>query len=120
MKSIDELKLLKEKAKAEISIRDKDYLAKIEIAMSTCGITAGAREVLNTVLEELKVRNLTNVQVSQTGCPGLCFHEPLVTVSKQNQTKFVYGKVTPERVKKIITSHVINDQPIKEWLINLE
>lgn len=120
MKSIEELKILKEKARGDISLRDKDCLAKIEIAMSTCGITAGAREVLNTVLEELKVRNLNNVQVSQTGCPGLCFYEPLVTVIKENQNKFVYGKVTPERVKKIISSHVINDQPIKEWLINLE
>jgi len=120
MKSLEELKALKEKAKAEMSIREKDYLAKIEIAMSTCGITAGAREVLNTVLEELKIRNLNNVQVSQTGCPGLCFYEPLVTVSKPDQAKFVYGKVTPERVRKIISSHVINDQPVKEWLINLE
>ncbi|MDK2822744.1 MAG: NADP-reducing hydrogenase subunit HndB [Clostridia bacterium] len=120
MKSLEELKALKEKAKAELSIRDKEYLAKIEIAMSTCGITAGAREVLNSVLEELKVRNLTNVQISQTGCPGLCFHEPLLTIIKPNQVRFVYGKVTPERVKKIISSHVINDQPVKEWLINLE
>jgi NADP-reducing hydrogenase subunit HndB len=120
VKSLEELLVLKEKAKAELSIRDKDYLAKIEIAMSTCGITAGAREVLNAVIDELKVRNLHNVQVSQTGCPGLCFHEPLVTISKPNQAKFVYGKVTPERVKKIISSHIINDQPVKEWLINLE
>lgn len=120
MKSLDELKDLREKAKAELSIRDKDYLAKIEIAMSTCGITAGAREVLNAVLDELKIRNLHNVLVSQTGCPGLCFYEPLVTVSKPNQTKFVYGKVTPERVRKIISSHIVNDQPVKEWLINLE
>lgn len=120
MKSLEELKALKEKAKKEISTRDKEYLAKIEIAMSTCGITAGAREVLNSVLEEIKIRGLDNVQVSQTGCPGLCYNEPLVTILKPNQPKFVYGKVTPERVKKIISSHVINDQPVKEWLINLE
>lgn len=120
MKSLEELKVIREKAKAELSIRDKDYLAKIEIAMSTCGITAGAREVLNAVIDELKVRNLHDVQVSQTGCPGLCFFEPLVTISKPNKGKFVYGKVTPERVRKIISSHVINDQPIKDWLINLE
>ncbi|NLT93984.1 MAG: (2Fe-2S) ferredoxin domain-containing protein [Clostridia bacterium] len=120
MKSLDELKAIRDKAKAELSIRDKDYLAKIEVAMSTCGITAGAREVLNTILDEIKVRNLQNVHVSQVGCPGLCFYEPLVTVIKPDQTKYVYGKVTPERVRKIISSHVINDQPVKEWLINLE
>jgi NADP-reducing hydrogenase subunit HndB len=120
MKSLDELKKIRDKAKAEMSIRDKECLAKIEVAMSTCGITAGAREVLNAILEELKIRNINDVQVSQVGCPGLCFYEPLISVSKSDQTKYVYGKVTPERVKKIISSHVINDQPVKEWLINLE
>jgi NADP-reducing hydrogenase subunit HndB len=51
MKSLEELKELRDKAKSELSIRDKDYLAKIEVAMSTCGITAGARDVLNAALD---------------------------------------------------------------------
>jgi len=120
VKSLEELMELKAKAKAEMAAREDEYSAKIEVAMSTCGITAGAREVMNAVLEELKVRNLTDVKVSQVGCPGLCYHEPLVTVTKPGQKPFLYGKVTPERVKKIIHSHIINDQPIKEWIVNLE
>jgi len=88
--------------------------------MATCGITAGAREVLNTILEEIKLRGLKNIQVSQTGCPGLCYYEPLVTIIKPGNPHYVYGKVNSERIKQIIAQHVINDQPIKEWLVNLE
>ncbi|MFZ5945026.1 MAG: (2Fe-2S) ferredoxin domain-containing protein [Bacillota bacterium] len=118
MKSIDELVALKEKVKAELSVRDKNYFARIEIAMSTCGIAAGARDVLLAVLDELKIQNLNNVQVCQTVCEGNCSQEPVIKVLKNNQPKFVYGNVTPQRVKNIITAHVMEDQPIKEWLIN--
>lgn len=120
MKSFEELKALREKLKDELVNRDDKYTARIEVAMATCGITAGAREVLNTILEEIKIRDLKNIQVSQTGCPGLCYYEPLVTIIKPHNPHYVYGKVTSERVKQIITQHIINDQPIKEWLINLE
>lgn len=40
--------------------------------MGTCGIAAGAREVMKAVLDELAVRHLTDVQVQQTGCIGMC------------------------------------------------
>jgi len=120
MKSIEELKDLKEKVKTEISNREKECSARIEIAMATCGITAGAREAMNAILEEIKARNLQGVHVSQTGCPGLCYLEPLVTVIKPDETRYMYCKVTPERAKKIVAQHIVNDQPIKEWLVNLE
>lgn len=120
MKSFEDLKELREKLKGELVNRDNEYTARIEVAMATCGITAGAREVLNTILEEIKIRDLKNIQVSQTGCPGLCYYEPLVTIIKPNRPQYVYGKINTEKVKQIIAQHVINDQPIKEWLVNLE
>ena len=120
MKSLEELKKIRDDAKQDLASREGEYNARIEVAMATCGITAGARDVLNALLEEIKVRNLNNIQVSQTGCPGLCYNEPLVTVIKPDQPRFIYGKITPERVRKIVAQHVINNQPIKEWLVNLE
>jgi NADP-reducing hydrogenase subunit HndB len=120
MRSIEELKSLKAKAEKEIALREDTGKPTIIVHMGTCGIANGAREVLNTVLSELKSRNLTDIHVTQTGCPGLCHLEPLVTVSEAGKNPFVYAKVTTENVKKIILQHIINGQPVTEWLVNLE
>lgn len=120
MKSLEDLKKIKETAQIQTSLREDKGQTKITVAMSTCGITAGAREVLNGFLDEVNVRNLIDVHVTQCGCPGLCYLEPLVTLSKPGRPDFIYGKVTPERVKKIVAQHVVNDQPVAEWLVNLE
>ncbi|MGI6587992.1 MAG: (2Fe-2S) ferredoxin domain-containing protein [Peptococcia bacterium] len=120
MRSLEDLKKLKSKAEKELSLREDTGKATITVHMGTCGIANGARTVLNAALSELQARNLTDIHVTQTGCPGLCHLEPLVTVTEQGKNPFVYGKVTPENVKKIIVQHIINGQPITEWLVNLE
>lgn len=120
MRSLDELKNLKAKTEKELALREDTGKPTITVHMGTCGIANGARTVLNAVLSELKARNLTDVHVTQTGCPGLCHLEPLVTVTEKGKNPFVYGKVTPENVTKIIVQHIINGQPVTELLVNLE
>ena len=68
--------------------------------MATCGIFAGARPVLQALVEEVKTRNLQDVAVSQTGCIGTCMLEPIVEVYQPGQEKVTYIEMTPERVKK--------------------
>lgn len=120
MRSLEELKNLKAKTEKEMAQREDTGKPTITVHMGTCGIANGARTVLNAVLEELKARNMTDIHVTQTGCPGLCHLEPLVTITEQGKNPFVYKKVTPENVKKIVLQHLINGQPITEWLVNLE
>ena len=79
MRSIEDLKKIKAEMEKDMSIREESGEAKITVHMGTCGIANGARDVLNAVLEELHTRNLTNIHVTQTGCPGLCHKEPLLT-----------------------------------------
>jgi len=67
----------------------------------------------------LRTRNLINIHVTQTGCPGLCHQEPLITVTFPGKTPYIYGKVNPEKVKKLISQHIVNGQPVTEWLVNL-
>lgn len=120
MRSIDELKSIKEKIEKTMAVREDKGAPTIIVHMGTCGIANGARDVLNAVMDELKTRNMTDIHVTQTGCPGLCHKEPLVTVTIPGKNPYMYGKVTPENVRKIIIQHIINNQPIKEWLVNLE
>ena len=98
MKTIAELNAIRDKMKSEVNIRDSknlDQKIRIVVGMATCGIAAGARPVLNTLVEEVAKRNLSNVVVTQTGCIGVCRLEPIVEVHEPNKEKVTYVNVKP-------------------------
>lgn len=116
MKTLEDLKALREKLKADMKVRQNDG-TKIIIGMGTCGIAAGAREVMTAILNELAVRKLTDVQVQQTDCIGMCEKEVLVDVVRPSEPRITYGKVKPEDVKKIIAEHVVNGRIVEEMVV---
>lgn len=120
MRSVDELKALKDKTLKEMSAKVDNKITTIVVHMGTCGIANGAKDVLAAVNEEIKSKNLKNVVVTQTGCPGMCYAEPLVTVEVPGKKPFFYGKVKPEDAKKIVSEHLINNKSVNELLLNLE
>ena len=116
MKSLEDLKALREKLQSDIRVRENDG-TKIIIGMGTCGIAAGAREIMAAVLDELAVRKLKNVQVQQTGCIGMCEKEGLVDVVRPGEPRITYGNVKPVDVKRIIADHVINGRIIEDLVV---
>ena len=117
MKSLDELEKIRQRALEETRVRQSGQKTQIVVGMGTCGIAAGARETMAAILAELGKRKLTDVMVTQTGCIGLCDREPLVDVIKPGRGKVTYANVDPERARRIIAQHVINDQVIGEWVV---
>lgn len=119
MKSLEELKAIREKAKAQMNVREEnnDGNIRVVVGMATCGIAAGARPVLNAFVDEIAKRNLKNVFVAQTGCIGLCQFEPIVEVMVPGQEKVTYCKMTPEKAVKVVTDHLVNGKPIAEYTI---
>ena len=120
MKSLAELEELRKKAQEELRVREGEQVTKIVVGMGTCGIAAGARDVMAAVLDELRKRGLTGVSVVQTGCVGLCEKEPLVEVVVSGQGKVTYGRVTPDHARRIVTQHVINGNVIGEWVVSAQ
>ena len=116
MKSFADLHALRDKLKADIKLR-KNSGTKIIVGMGTCGIAAGAREVMKAILEELSKRHLIDVQVQQTGCIGMCEKEVLVDVVRPGEARITYGKVKPEDVPKIIADHVVNGRIVEELVV---
>ena len=116
MKSVEELRKLREQLKAGTAVR-KEAGTKIIIGMGTCGIAAGAREAMNAILEEIAKRNIQDVQISQTGCIGMCVHEPLVDVVRPGEPRVTYGNVTPDIARKIVSQHVVNGQIVENAVI---
>ena len=116
MKSLADLHALRDKLKADIKLRQSSG-TKIIVGMGTCGIAAGAREVMSAILQELNKRHLFDVQVQQTGCIGMWEKEVLVDVVRPGEARITYGKVTPEDVPKIIAEHVVNGHIVEELVV---
>ncbi|MDI3533988.1 MAG: NADP-reducing hydrogenase subunit HndB [Thermosediminibacterales bacterium] len=118
MKSIEELNKIREKAREMTWLRQGDKKAtKIVVGMGTCGIAAGARQVMTAIIDELKKRNKTDVIVTQTGCIGFCKYEPLLDVITPDGEKTTYVNLTPEMAREIVIKHIINGQIITEWTV---
>ena len=117
VKSVDDLKKIKEQAMQKREIKTASGQAQVTVAMGTCGIAAGARETMKAVLDTIETDNLQGIVVTQTGCIGLCEWEPIVQVTLGDQPKVTYGKVTPERAQQILKEHVVGGQVVKSWVV---
>jgi NADP-reducing hydrogenase subunit HndB len=117
MKTLEDLKKIREQAQKAMQAREGGHRSKIVVAMGTCGIASGAREVMAAILDELDKRGITDVLVTQSGCKGLCEQEPTVDVSKPGQPMVTYGYVTPEKARAIVAQHIVNDLIAGEWVV---
>jgi len=117
IKSLEDLEILRKKTQEELRIREGIQGSRVIVSMGTCGIAAGAREVMAVILEELNKRKLSDVIISQTGCIGLCEYEPLLEVIKPGQPKITYHHLDADKARQIVAKHLVNDQPIGEWAI---
>ena len=118
MKSLEELLAIRDKAKAAMTDREGtgDGI-RVVVGMATCGIAAGARPVLNAFVDEVAKRNLKNVTVAQTGCIGMCQYEPIVEVLEPGKDKVTYVKVSPDKVARIVSEHLVNGNPVVEFTV---
>ncbi|WP_425387428.1 (2Fe-2S) ferredoxin domain-containing protein [Desulfovirgula thermocuniculi] len=115
--SLAELDKLRERLQEEMRLREGGEEVKVVVTMGTCGIAAGAREVITAILEEISKRGLKGVTVGQTGCAGLCHYEPLVEVERPGTEKVTYVHVDEKKAREIVSKHLVNGQVIKEWTI---
>jgi (2Fe-2S) ferredoxin len=117
MKSVEDLNRLRERARRALNLRNGEATARVVIAMGTCGIASGAREVLLAVVDELSERGLNEVVVTQTGCRGLCEREPMMEVQKPGLPVVTYGDLDPEKAKAIVAQHLGQGVIVEEWVI---
>jgi len=118
MKSLAELAAIRDKMKQNATIRDDgEAKTRVVVGMATCGIAAGARPVLNAITAELAKQNIDNATVAQTGCIGRCTLEPIVDVIIPGEETVTYVHVTPDKIPKIISSHVKDGVPVMEYTV---
>lgn len=117
MKSLADLAKMREEALKKVDIRKERKGTRIVVGMATCGISAGARPVLKALLEEAEKRGLKDVEVTQTGCIGVCRLEPIIEVYKEGEDKVTYVEVTEAKARRIIVEHIVNNNVVMEYTI---
>ncbi len=113
IKSLADLKKIKDNLQSKIDLREKsenpESLVQIKVAMATCGIASGAKEIMNFFIEELEKRNIDAV-VTQTGCMGYCYAEPTVEILMPGKEPVVYGWVNAKKADDIIEKYIKNNE----------
>jgi len=116
--SIEDLAKIREKTLRTNTLREGAGRVKITVHMGTCGIAAGARDIMAAVLKEIESRGLNDVIVTNSGCAGLCSKEPMITVEVNNEpapVKYIF--LTAEKVKKIFDTHILKGQILKDFAL---
>lgn len=114
MKSLAELKKIREEAANKINLRTAKDGYRVAVGMATCGITAGARPVLAAFVEMVAEKGLDNVTVTQVGCLGECALEPVVEVFDADGGRTTYVEVHVDDVKTIVEQHLIGGKVVTE------
>jgi NADP-reducing hydrogenase subunit HndB len=118
MKSLAELQEIRDKMKGKVALREGTHDIRIVVGMATCGIAAGARPVLNTLVEEVQNQGVSEVAtVIQTGCIGICRLEPIVEVFESGKEKVTYVKMTSEKAARVVKEHIKGGLPVIEYTI---
>jgi NADP-reducing hydrogenase subunit HndB len=115
--NLQQLKQLKEKAQKQIELREGGKKFRIVVGMGTSGVAAGAREIMTTMLDEIDKQGLHDVEVCATGEIGMVDAEPAVRVEEAGGEKTVYGNVTQEAARKIVTEHLQRGKKVERLAI---
>jgi NADP-reducing hydrogenase subunit HndB len=115
--SIEDLKKIKERERWKMAQREGVYRVKITVHMGTCGIAAGARDVMAEFRDSIAARGITDIILINAGCAGLCAEEPMVTVEVKDQTPVKYVLLDREKAKRIFDEHVMAGKPVEKYAL---
>lgn len=116
---VEDLKKIKESMKGTVNLREGTHRIKITVHMGTCGIAAGARKVMDALLDKLNKSGATDIILTASGCAGLCNHEPMITVEDKEAAPVKYVKLDPEKASRIFDEHVLAGNPVTEYALSV-
>jgi len=118
MKSLEELRAIREKVQGTIGMRyEGEEQIRVVVGMGTCGIASGARPVLTALATAVQEQHLANINVSQTGCIGSCTMEPMMEVIEPGKEKVTYVNMTPEKALEVLRLHLKDGKVVTKYTI---
>lgn len=115
--TVDDLKKIKEKHQATFKLREGGNRAKVTVHMGTCGIAAGARAVMDALIEEMAAKDVHDVILTTSGCAGFCVKEPMATVEIVGEAPVKYCALNADKIKKVLNEHVVGGNVVEEYAL---
>lgn len=119
MITIDQLDEIKKQNLQLVNQGNDRKTTRVVIGMATCGLAAGAEPVYEAIIDEINKLGLSNVTVVKTGCIGVCRLEPIVEIIRPGEEKVTYVKVSPNKARRIVASHVLAGVIIDDYTIHV-
>lgn len=116
---VEDLKKIKESKKGTVNLRDGAYRVKVTVHMGTCGIAAGARTVMSTILDELEKCEAKDIILTSSGCAGFCSREPMLTVEIKDHAPVKYIMLDEEKTRKVFQEHVLKGVEVPEYALSV-
>ncbi len=113
----EDLGKIRERMARTMSLRDGDARAKVTVHMGTCGIAAGARKIMSTMLALVEDKDSKDIVLTTSGCAGLCSREPMMTVELKGQAPVKYVDLDEEKTKKIFAEHVLSGTVVEDYAL---
>ncbi len=114
---IGDLEKIREKVRRTAILRQGKARARVTVHMGTCGIAAGAREIMTALLKEIEKKKVKDVIVTTSGCAGLCSREPMATIEMVDRPPVKYVDLTVEKIRKILAEHVLKGNIVTEYAL---
>jgi NADP-reducing hydrogenase subunit HndB len=115
--TIEGLKKIKEKVQKDTALRGGGSEVKITVHMGTCGIAAGAREVMDALLEQMTETDRQDIRIMNSGCMGMCSSEPNVTIEIEGQKPVMYQHMDANRMRQVFKRHVLAGEVQTEFAL---
>lgn len=115
--SIEDLKKIKEQQLSKMSVRAGHHRAKITVHMGTCGIAAGARDIMTFFRDKIAEKDIIDIILTNSGCAGLCAKEPMVTVELEDMAPVKYVELDKAKAERIFKEHVMGGKVVEDYAL---
>lgn len=116
---IEDLQRIAEEARRTTILREGAGRARIIVHMGTCGLAAGAKKILDRVLQLIEEKKVADVIVTTSGCAGLCSREPMATVELVGEAPVKYVDLTEDKITAIFNEHVLGGKIVTQFALGL-
>lgn len=115
--TVEGLAKIREQMARTMSLREGEARARITVHMGTCGIAAGARKIMATLMHLLEQHADKDIILTSSGCAGLCSREPMMTVELKGEAPVKYVDLDEAKTKKIFHEHVISGTVVQQYAL---
>jgi len=114
---LEDLDKIRESMAKTMSLREGQARARITVHMGTCGIAAGARKIVSTLMDLLEQQKEGDIVLGTSGCAGLCSREPMMTVEIKGQTPVKYVDLDETKVNQIFKEHILAGTVVTDYAL---